>query len=127
MPWTTSGEEGLSFNIYLRSKKGARHVEFRKSSLNLFEVVNMARATRSSTTQLQSDQQKTKQSAKKRKRTSLQDNDDHPPLKHSRIKEENINQDDDNITSSHIPDLHLAADVPINTADAQHILDILEL
>jgi len=58
----------------------------------------------------------------------LQDNDDHPPNKQSRIKEEN-NQDidDDNITSSHLLDLHLAADVPINTADAQHILDILQL
>lgn len=95
----------------------------------------MARATRSSATQLQSDLKdlppsvKSKTTTKKRKRTSLADNDDHPPPKQLRaIKEENLPDiDDDNLGATKRQHLPLAANVPIHPTDAQHILDILEL
>ncbi|KAI9572632.1 hypothetical protein HD554DRAFT_1330294 [Boletus coccyginus] len=83
----------------------------------------MARATRSSATQLHDKQQdppataRTKPSLKKRKRT---DNDDHP-AKQPCIKEEHTDP---------VPKLqHLqpAADAPLDPGDAQHILDILAL
>lgn len=81
----------------------------------------MARATRSSATQVQDkqpDPPRTKaSSSKKRKRP---DNDDNATQKQQRIKEEN----DDTPKLHNVP---LAADVPIDPADAQQILDILEL
>jgi hypothetical protein len=73
----------------------------------------MARATRSSATQLHPE--RTRQPAKKRKRTS----DGDPAPKQPRIKEE---AGDDRKLQS----LQLAADVPIEPSDAQQILDILE-
>ena len=92
----------------------------------------MARATRSSATQLQNEKDlpssaKSKSTTKKRKRT---DNDDHLPPKQLRpIKEENQPDiDDDNLNvATKLQNLQLAADVPINPSDAQQILDILEL
>lgn len=101
----------------------------------------MARATRSSATQLHGEKDKlvdppastrTKPSTKKRKRTSLADNDDHPPPKQLRadtaIKEESqLDIDGDNTSSSKLQNLPLAADVPIDPSDAQQILNILAL
>ncbi|KAF8550303.1 hypothetical protein OG21DRAFT_1514167 [Imleria badia] len=88
----------------------------------------MARATRSSATQVQDkqpDPPRTKSSSKKRKRA---DNDDNASTKQQRIKEENnLEQDDDNTDTPKLHNVKLAADVPIDTADAQQILDILEL
>ena len=84
----------------------------------------MARATRSSATQLQDkqpDPPRTKPSTKKRKRTS---DGDHPTPKQLRIKEEN---GDDNPNRAKLQSLQLAADVPIDPSDAQQILDILDL
>lgn len=73
----------------------------------------MARATRSSATQVQDNPPRTKSASKKRKRS---DNDGH------RIKDEH---DDDNVTK--LQNLQLAADVPIDPSDAQRILDILDM
>lgn len=101
----------------------------------------MARATRSSATHLHSEKDKltdlpsstrTKTFTKKRKRTSIQDNDDHPPPKQLRsdsaIKQENhLDTDDDNPARSKLQNLQLTADVPIDPSDAQQILDILTL
>ncbi|KAF8139916.1 hypothetical protein EV363DRAFT_1250019 [Boletus edulis] len=80
----------------------------------------MARATRSSATQVhdeKTDQHRTKSSSKKRKRT---DNDDHPRQKQLRVK------DEEDILDSKLQNLQLAADVPIDASDAQQILHILE-
>lgn len=79
----------------------------------------MARATRSSATHVQSDKDlpKSKSSTKKRKRS---DNDDtHTPKQPRAIKDEI----DDDILQ--LKNLQLAGNVPIDTNDAQHILDIL--
>lgn len=109
-------------------------------NLYLLVVLVMARATRSSATQLHNEKDKlpdppsarTKSSTKKRKRTSIADNNDHPPQKQLRsdttIKEENQPDiDDDNPTTSKVHNLPLAADVPIDPSDAQQILDIVAL
>jgi len=91
----------------------------------------MARATRSSATQLHDKQQdppataRTKPSLKKRKRTSLPDNDDHPTPKQLCIKEENIHDHPD--LNPKLQNLPLAADAPLDPDDAQHILAILDL
>ncbi|KAF9243769.1 hypothetical protein BU15DRAFT_42734 [Melanogaster broomeanus] len=99
----------------------------------------MARATRSATHHQEKDKQpdpstsaRGKASTKKRKRTSIADNDDQPAQKQFRsengIKEE-IPQDDDDpkFNKGKLPELDLAGDVPIHSSDAQKILDILEL
>ncbi|KAF8845437.1 hypothetical protein BDN67DRAFT_1065294 [Paxillus ammoniavirescens] len=98
----------------------------------------MARATRSATQHHEKDKQpdpstsaRGKSSTKKRKRTSLADNDDQPAQKQLRtenaIKEENPQDDDDKFNKRKPPELELAGDVPIDPSDAQKILDILEL
>ncbi|KAI6153255.1 hypothetical protein BKA82DRAFT_998217 [Pisolithus tinctorius] len=99
----------------------------------------MARATRSAAAHEKdkqpdpaaSAQPRPKQSTKKRKRVSLADSGDHPPLKQHHpengIKEEAIPDDDEQPPIRALPELDLAADVPIRASDAQQILDILEL
>jgi hypothetical protein len=98
----------------------------------------MARATRSATQHHEKDKQpdpstssRGKSSTKKRKRTSLADNDDQPTQKQLRtenaIKEENPQDDDDKFNKRKLPELEFAGDVPIDPSDAQKILDILEL
>lgn len=99
----------------------------------------MARATRS-TAALQHEKDRlsdpsslvrARQSTKKRKRISLADNDDQPPLKQrhaeNAVKEEQNLDDDEKLSSRRLHDLDLAADVPIDPSDAQKILDILAL
>jgi hypothetical protein len=90
----------------------------------------MARATRSSTQQhdvvIPAAVSRT---TKKRKRTST-DSDDHPAIKQLRtdpsingnVKEENAPQDDGKPQR-----FQNAGDIPIDSGDAQKILDILEM
>ncbi|KAF9229688.1 hypothetical protein BS17DRAFT_799173 [Gyrodon lividus] len=98
----------------------------------------MARATRSATQHHEKDKQpdpstsaRGKSSTKKRKRTSLPDNDDQPAQKQFRIenaiKEENPQDDDDKFNKRKLSELELAGNVPIDPSDAHKILDILEL
>ncbi|KAH0838619.1 hypothetical protein J3R83DRAFT_6942 [Lanmaoa asiatica] len=97
----------------------------------------MARATRSSATQLHNEKEsqpdpptsaKSKSSAKKRKRTSLADDDDHQPPKQLR-SDTSIKEviDDDNPNRQKLQNLQLAADVPIDPSHSHQILDILAL
>jgi hypothetical protein len=100
----------------------------------------MARATRSSAQQgqetekqIESATPRGKPASKKRKRTSIAENDDQPATKQLRsgdvsIKEEGGGQGLDGIPGvDKLPDLQNAGDVPIDDADAQKILDILEM
>jgi hypothetical protein len=103
----------------------------------------MARATRSSAQQAQeSDKQseysiaaspRGKAPSKKRKRTSIAENDDQPPPKQLRsgdvaIKEEEGGQEPKGVPEmDRLPELQNSGDVPINDGDAQKILDILEM
>jgi hypothetical protein len=101
----------------------------------------MARATRSSAQhghdpEKQSDYSLTsraKAASKKRKRTSIADIEDQPATKQLRngdfdIKEEGSSQEPEGIPPmDKLPELQNAADAPINDADAQKILDILEM
>ncbi|KAG9314674.1 hypothetical protein JVU11DRAFT_5479 [Chiua virens] len=93
----------------------------------------MARATRSSATQLHNEKDqptvsRSKSVTKKRKRNSLLENDDHPPTKQLRIKDENnIDIDDDTLHPQKLHHLPLTADVPIDPTHAQQILDVLDL
>jgi len=102
----------------------------------------MARATRSSTQQGQETDKQSdsamaatrgKAASKKRKRTSIAENNDQPAAKQLRsgdisIKEEGGSQEPDSISSANkLPDLQNAGDVPIDDNDAQKILDILEM
>ncbi|CAL1696601.1 unnamed protein product [Somion occarium] len=96
----------------------------------------MARATRSSTIQ---DKDKTadpappqRKNAKKRKRTSIVDGADEPAFKQPRtdddIKEEDIQEQDDPVIGETIEiNLPSSGDIPIQTSDAQKILEILEI
>jgi hypothetical protein len=100
----------------------------------------MARATRSSAQQGQETEKQIdsatprgKAGSKKRKRTSIAENDDQPAAKQLRssdvsIKEEGGSQELNGIpTADKLPELQNAGDVPIDDADAQKILDILEM
>lgn len=96
----------------------------------------MARATRSGAAQHQekdkhSDTSRQKHSTKKRKRTSLADNDDQPPLKlhqpENGIINERNSEEQQKPPFRGLPELELAGDTPLIPADAQKILDILEL
>ncbi|KAG2370219.1 hypothetical protein BDR07DRAFT_1604068 [Suillus spraguei] len=94
----------------------------------------MARATRSATQQNEKDKQpdpgvsqRAKLSTKKRKRVSLQD-DDQPAQKQHRgengIKEEST---DDKLSKGKMPELDHIADVPLDSPIAQKVLEILEM
>ncbi|KAH7929363.1 hypothetical protein BV22DRAFT_1057123 [Leucogyrophana mollusca] len=98
----------------------------------------MARATRSATQHQEKDKQpdqvsavRGKAASKKRKRTSLAENDEQPATKQLRgengIKQEGSADGEETLARSRIPDLESAADVPIDPLDAQKLLDILEL
>ncbi|KAL4068386.1 hypothetical protein V8B97DRAFT_1975399 [Scleroderma yunnanense] len=91
----------------------------------------MARATRSGAAQdKHSDPstQRQKHPTKKRKRVSLADNDEQPPLKQHQpengIKDEEEHQ---KTPFRGLPELELTGDTPLTPAHAQKILDILEL
>ena len=101
----------------------------------------MARATRSA--KQQDDKSKGKQSdvpiptptrakavSKKRKRTSIAENDERPAVKMPRngdaaVKEED--HDEDHNAEQKPTETQGAGDVPMDSVDAQHILDILEM
>jgi hypothetical protein len=94
----------------------------------------MARATRSATQQQDKDKlqdpvlpHRAKSSTKKRKRVSLPE-DDQPPAKQHRaengIKEETT---DDKFSKGKFPELDHVADVPLEPAIAQKVLEILEM
>jgi hypothetical protein len=103
----------------------------------------MARATRSSAQQGQEIDKQSEYSttatprgkavSKKRKRTSIAENDDQPALKQLRsgdvaVKEEGSGQEPDSIPDTDkLPELQNAGDVSIDDGDAQKILDILEM
>ena len=101
----------------------------------------MARATRSTVAQVEKDKQgdspstasRGKAASKKRKRSSIAENDDQPATKQLRsgdvsIKEETASQEpEDKLREDTLPTLQIAGDVPIDAADAQKILDILEM
>jgi hypothetical protein len=89
----------------------------------------MARATRSST--LQHDivtPASASRTTKKRKRTSTADTDDHPAIKQLRT-DGIINGDvqETNEEGEKSQRFQNAGDVPIDSGDAQKILDILEM
>ena len=99
-------------------------------------VSRMARATRSGAAQQQekdkhSDSSRQKHASKKRKRASLPDNDDQPPLKQHQpengIADEQNTEEQQKPPFRGLPELELAGDTPLIPADAQKILDILEL
>ena len=99
----------------------------------------MARATRSSAQQVQETDKQSdsgsrgKAASKKRKRTSIAENNDQPAANQLRsgdvsIKEEGGSQEPEGISSvDKLPELQNAGDVPIDDGDAQKILDILEM
>ena len=99
----------------------------------------MARTTRS-TTQHQEQElvaplpPRTKHASKKRKRNSLQDNDEQPATKQLRTDQSISIKDEQDTQESHTlnslttpPQLQNAGDVPIDPVEAQKILDILEM
>lgn len=99
----------------------------------------MARATRSSVAQEKDKQgdnssvtSRGKVASKKRKRSSITENDDQPATKQLRsgdvtIKEETSQEPEDKLREDAFPALQNAGDVPVDAADAQKILDILEM
>lgn len=99
----------------------------------------MARATRSTVAQEKdklgdssSAASRGKAASKKRKRTSIVENDDQPAAKQLRsditIKEETASQEpEDKLMEDTFPTLQMAGDVAIDSEDAQKILDILEM
>jgi hypothetical protein len=98
----------------------------------------MARATRSSAQQGQETEKQIdsatprgKAGSKKRKRTSIAENDDQPAVKQPRSNDVSIkegSQELDGIPAANkLPELQNAGDLPIDDADAQKILDILEM
>lgn len=106
----------------------------------------MARTTRSATQHQEKDSKdqptpRNKAASKKRKRTSLAENEDQPATKQLRsdidgassIKEEEGSQEPENAASGSSlkdttsPQLPHAGQVPIKSSDAQKILDILEM
>lgn len=102
----------------------------------------MARATRSSAQQVQEAEKQSsdppnatprgKAASKKRKRTSIAENDEQPAAKQSRsadptIKEEGESHEpEDTVGMGSLLELPNAGDVPIDAGDAQKVLDILE-
>ncbi|KAI1797527.1 hypothetical protein LXA43DRAFT_252040 [Ganoderma leucocontextum] len=92
----------------------------------------MARATRSTTSHekdkpADSPSPSRKGASKKRKRTSNVDNDDTPPVKHSRTdSKEDASPDPEDRTEKKHGELPSSGDVPIQSADAADILDVLE-
>jgi len=106
------------------------------SRLNRSGIPRMARATRSGAAQHQekdkhSDSSRQKHPTKKRKRTSLADNDDQPPLKlhqpENGIINERNSEQQQKPPFRGLPQLEPAGDTPLVPTDAQKILDILEL
>lgn len=100
----------------------------------------MARATRSTVAQEKDKQgdnsssaSRGKAASKKRKRSSIAENDDQPATKQLRsgdvtIKEEAASQEpEDKLRQVVLPQLQITGDVPIDAGDAQKILDILEM
>lgn len=94
----------------------------------------MARATRSTTTHekdkpADSPPASRKGASKKRKRTSNADNDDTLPVKHPRTdsKDDTSPGPEEGHTEKKPDELPSSGDVPIQSADATDILDVLEL